>query len=95
VWRVFSSFGRKIGVAVVPRVLVELFAVEYIGVDAIIDTEIEVDCHGRATRFFKPPGFVVADLRKKDVVKQDVRECMIHVGVGKFDSNGIFSSLCK
>ncbi|KAH9316983.1 hypothetical protein KI387_018752, partial [Taxus chinensis] len=95
VWRVFSSFGRKIVVTAVPRVLVEPFAAEYIGVDAVIGTEIEVDGHGRATGFVKPPGFVVAGLRKKDAVKKAVGECMIDVGVGKYDSTAHFLSLCK
>ncbi|GLJ56095.1 hypothetical protein SUGI_1204250 [Cryptomeria japonica] len=92
VWRVFSCFGRKVLVTALPRVLVEPFAVEYMGVDAVMGTEIQVDSHGIATGFVKPPGYVLSGFRKTEAVR---RERIVDVWLLKAGSAAHSSSICK
>lgn len=93
-WNVVSSFGRKVIVTALPRVFVEPFAVEYMGVDRVIGTEIEVDGDGRATGFVLKSQ-VLAGLNKKVAVKKLAGDFMADVAVGKYKSTGHFLSLCK
>eukprot|EP01018_Ginkgo_biloba_P012728 Gb_39835 [translate_table: standard] len=93
-WRVFSSFGRRVIVTAMPTILVQPFALEYVGVDTVIGTEIEVNSSGLATGYVKSPG-VLTGLNKKNAVKGATGEGLIDVGVGKYKSTGHFLSLCK
>lgn len=93
-WNVVSSFGKKVIVTALPRVFVEAFAVEYMGVDRVIGTEIEVDAEGKATGFVVESR-VLAGLNKKDAVQKLDGDFMADVGVGKYNSTGHFLSLCK
>lgn len=91
-WKVFSSFGRKFIVTAMPRMLVEPFAVEYIGVDGVFGTEIEIDEHGRATGFVKS---VMNGSVKKEAVGRALGDLDIDVGVAKQKSTAHFLALCK
>lgn len=91
-WKVISSFGTKFIVTAMPRVLVDPFAVQYIGAEGVIGTEIEIDEHGRATGFVKS---VVNGPKKKEAVQQALGDRSIDVGVANPNSTAHFLALCK
>lgn len=91
-WRVFSACGgRRVVVTGLPRVMVERFAKDHLGADAVVGGELEVGRYGLATGLLK---------RKEDSVAERVRALFEGgdepgVGLGRPTSAGSFLSLCK
>ncbi|CAH9148355.1 unnamed protein product [Cuscuta epithymum] len=94
VYEVLASCGRKMVFTSVPRVMVEGFLREYLGVDEVKGTELQVIGKGN---FFS--GFVSADsglLVKHSALKQVFGDEKPHIGVGtsRFHDH-LFISLCQ
>ncbi|KAL0392739.1 UNVERIFIED_CONTAM: Glycerol-3-phosphate acyltransferase RAM2 [Sesamum radiatum] len=61
-WRVFSSCGRKCVLTANPRIMVEPFLKNYLGVDVVLGTEIS-SFKGIATGFVASSGCLLAGTR--------------------------------
>ncbi|OIT20458.1 glycerol-3-phosphate 2-o-acyltransferase 6 [Nicotiana attenuata] len=61
-WRVFSSCGKRCVLTASPRIMLEAFLKDYIGVDIVLGTEIET-YKGRATGFVKSQEFLLGRKR--------------------------------
>lgn len=91
-WKVFSSYGKRVVATRLPRVLVERFAREHLGADAVVGAEMEVSRRfGVATGFLKREDSPVED-RVRAVFKDDERPAM---GLGRPASASSFLRLCK
>ncbi|KAG6544229.1 hypothetical protein Mapa_014332 [Marchantia paleacea] len=93
-WRVLSSFGKRYILSANPRIMIEVFAKEYLGADEVIGTEIEVTTGGRATGFVKHPGVLVGDQKAK-ALKRTFGDQVPDVGTGDRESDYEFISMCK
>ncbi|PHT35671.1 Glycerol-3-phosphate 2-O-acyltransferase 6 [Capsicum baccatum] len=92
-WRVFSSCGERCVLTASPRILVEPFLKDYLGVDIVLGTEIET-YKGRATGFVKSPGVLVGN-NKADALKSTFGETQPEIGLGDRDTDIPFMALCK
>lgn len=96
-WPVFSSFGKRIVLTANPRVMVEPFLKEVLGVDEVLGTEIEVTKGGRATGFARKPGVLVGR-RKEEALERWIREGTRgrpEVGLGDRETDFAFMAMCK
>ncbi|KAG6541489.1 hypothetical protein Mapa_017164 [Marchantia paleacea] len=93
-WRVFSSFGKSYVLTANPRIMVEVFAKEYLGADEVIGSEIEVTKGGRATGFLKAPGVCVGE-NKAAALLNKFGDIKPDVGLGDRETDHPFMSLCK
>ncbi|XVF58181.1 hypothetical protein PTKIN_Ptkin07bG0042700 [Pterospermum kingtungense] len=93
-WRVFSSCGKRCVLTANPRVMVEPFLKEYLGVDMVIGTEIHV-FRGRATGLVKSPGVLVGT-NKADALERAFKDDpKPDIGLGDRNTDFPFMKLCK
>ncbi|MCO5585944.1 hypothetical protein L7F22_039879 [Adiantum nelumboides] len=93
-WRVFSSFGTRCLLTANPRLFVEPFAKEFLGVDLVIGSELAFTRSGRATGFVKPPGVLVGDNKGAAILKHFPHDAP-DVGLGDRTSDFPFLAMCK
>ena len=94
-WKVFSSFGKRVVLTANPRVMVEPFLKEMLGVDEVMGTEIEVSKNGRATGFLKKPGVLVGEHKEEALKRWSMGGGCPHVGLGDQATDFPFMALCK
>lgn len=92
-WRVFSSFGKRCILTPHPRIMVDTFAVDYLGVDQVLGSELEMTKSGRATGFVKGP-VLLGDV-KAMMLKKTFGADLPDVGLGDRKSDYPFLALCK
>ncbi|KAK9090594.1 hypothetical protein Sjap_023771 [Stephania japonica] len=92
-WRVFSSCGQRCVLTANPRIMVEAFLKEYLGVDMVVGTEIG-SYKGRATGLICKPGILVGK-NKADALVKVFGENTPDVGLGDRHTDFPFMSLCK
>ncbi|PHT96522.1 hypothetical protein BC332_34552 [Capsicum chinense] len=92
-WRAFSSCGTRCVLTTNPRIMVEPFLKDYLGVDMVLGTEIEI-YKGRATGFVRSPGVLVGK-KKADALRKAYGEIQPEIGLGDSDSDIPFMTLCK
>ncbi|XP_047336696.1 glycerol-3-phosphate 2-O-acyltransferase 6-like [Impatiens glandulifera] len=105
-WKVFNSFGKRYIVTRSPRIMVEHFAENFLGVDKVVGMELETYWKSsRATGFAKKPE-ILSDLSEVKNSGEVDGNCLIkefgkdfpHVGLVSFDTIQThlhFLSLCK
>lgn len=76
----------------IPTVMVEPFLKEYLGVDMVVGTEIEIQ-NGRATGFVCQPGIITGE--KKVAVLREAFDQSPDIGLGDRSSDYPFMKLCK
>ncbi|GAV85068.1 Acyltransferase domain-containing protein/HAD domain-containing protein [Cephalotus follicularis] len=94
-WRVLSSCGKRCVLTANPRIMVEAFLKDYLGVDMVIGTEVDT-FKGRATGLVKSPGVLVGK-NKADALKKAFSEAeeMPEIGLGDRKTDYPFMELCK
>ncbi|CAM6099235.1 unnamed protein product [Calypogeia fissa] len=92
--RVFSSAGRRYVLTANPRIMVEVFAKEFLFADAVLGTEIEVTRGGRATGFVKCPGVLLGEEKAKALYRT-LGDHVADIGMGDRASDSGFISMCK
>ncbi|XP_074568812.1 glycerol-3-phosphate acyltransferase RAM2-like [Curcuma longa] len=92
-WRVFSACGRRCVLTANPRVMVEAFLKDYLGVHLVIATEIQT-YRGRATGFVSRPGVLVGR-NKAAAMRKHMPEAAPEIGLGDRESDYPFMSLCQ
>ncbi|KAF3625289.1 putative prolyl 4-hydroxylase 6 [Capsicum annuum] len=93
-WRVLSSCGKRCVITANPRIMVEVYLKEYLGVDMVIGTEI-CTYKGRATGFVNEDGVLVGDNKAKALQKAFDSTFTPHIGIGDRKSDFPFMNLCK
>ncbi|PSR87627.1 Glycerol-3-phosphate 2-O-acyltransferase [Actinidia chinensis var. chinensis] len=91
-WRVFSACGRRCVLTANPRVMVEGFLKEYLGVDMVLGTEIG-SYKGRATGLVVGPGFLVGT-NKAEALRKAFSDAP-DIGIGDRKTDFPFMRLCK
>ena len=94
-WRVLAAGKRRWVVTTNPRVMVEPFLKECLGVGVVMGTELAV-YRGRATGFVRRPGVLVGE-RKAAEVKKVLGNgtAAPEIGIGDRTSDFLFMKLCK
>jgi glycerol-3-phosphate acyltransferase len=94
-WRVVSSFGKRYLLTATPRIMVEPFAVTYLGVDKVLGTELHVTKSGIATGLLMSPGVLLGKKKAAALRCEFGDTTMPDVGIGDRLSDHPFLSLCK
>ena len=107
-WRVFSAFGRRYVLTSSPRLMVEPFALQYLGADGVIGTELHILSgfgQQRASGFVLPSRCMVGEGKAigfrryfSDSSRGAAHEHTmvdVHVGLGNGSNDHPFLSLCK
>ncbi|KAA8529490.1 hypothetical protein F0562_033711 [Nyssa sinensis] len=92
-WRVFSACGKRCVLTANPRVMVEGFLKDFLGVDLVLGTEIG-SYKGRATGLVNKPGVLVGK-KKADALKKAFGDSQPEIGVGDRHTDFPFMELCK
>ncbi|KAJ0095119.1 hypothetical protein Patl1_16294 [Pistacia atlantica] len=92
-WRVFSSCGKRCVLTANPRIMVEAFLKDLLGVDMVVGTEIAT-YRGRATGFVRRPGVLVGD-KKADGLRKAFGEAKPEIGLGDRHTDFPFMAMCK
>ncbi|PPS19987.1 hypothetical protein GOBAR_AA00585 [Gossypium barbadense] len=92
-WRVFTSCGKRCVLTANPRIMVEAFLKDLLGVDMVLGTEIGT-YKGRATGFVCKPGVLVGK-NKADALKKAFGETKPDVGLGDRHTDIPFMAMCK
>ncbi|KAL3326755.1 hypothetical protein AABB24_037445 [Solanum stoloniferum] len=92
-WRVFSSCGKRCVLTSTPRIMVEPFLKDYLGVDIVLGTEIET-YKGRATGFVRFPGVLIGK-NKANALRRIFGETQPEIGLGNCDTEIPYMTLCK
>ncbi|KDP45443.1 hypothetical protein JCGZ_09692 [Jatropha curcas] len=93
-WRVLSSCGKRCVLTANPRIMVEAFLKDFIDVDMVIGTEIDI-YKGRATGLVRSPGILVGK-NKADALEKAFNDCpMPDIGLGDRKTDYPFMKLCK
>ncbi|EFJ27724.1 hypothetical protein SELMODRAFT_94909 [Selaginella moellendorffii] len=92
------SFGKKYMVTAAPRIMVEPFLKEYLGVESVVGTELQVLSNGYCTGLIQSGSLLLSGRRKLEALKNFFET--IHVscpdtGFGSSDSDYPFMSWCK
>ncbi|MBA0840981.1 hypothetical protein Goarm_003513, partial [Gossypium armourianum] len=91
-WRVFTSCGKRCVLTANPRIMVEAFLKDLLGVDMVLGTEIGT-YKGRATGFVCKPGVLVGK-NKADALKKAFGETKPDVGLGDRHTDIPFMAMC-
>ncbi|KAL6571422.1 CAAX geranylgeranyltransferase alpha subunit [Orobanche hederae] len=93
-WRVFSSCGRKCVITANPRIMVEPFLKNYLGVDDVLGTEIS-SCKGVATGLVAASGVLVGKNKAVGLRRTFGGEYVPDIGIGDRKTDFHFMKLCK
>ncbi|KAI5074733.1 hypothetical protein GOP47_0010694 [Adiantum capillus-veneris] len=94
-YQVLVSCSSRYVVTSFPRVMVEYFLKEHVGVNEVFGTELQVSAGGFCTGLVgKPPG-VLCGQRKAETMRKVFGERGPDVGVGKAGGDVPFLSVCK
>ncbi|KAF8413187.1 hypothetical protein HHK36_001163 [Tetracentron sinense] len=94
-WNLFRKCKRKVVVTANLRVMVEPFVRDFLGVQKVLGTEIEVNPKTkRATGFLKKPGLLLGDLKRSAIFEEFDGESP-DIGLGDRESDYDFMAICK
>lgn len=93
-WRVLSSCGRKCVLTESPRIMVEPFLKNYLGVDLVLGTEIS-SWWGVATGFMARGGVLVGEQKAMALRKAFESSLVPEIGIGDSEADFPFMNLCK
>jgi phosphoserine phosphatase len=96
-YKLFTACAHRYVVTANPRIMVEPFLKDYLGVDAVMGTEIQVSKSGYATGFVTAPGVLVG-AHKEHVVKKNFGtgpDDVPDVALGDRPTDYPFMRLCK
>lgn len=93
-YRVFISCEKRYVVTANPRIIVEPFLKEYLDVDAVMGTELQISSGGYATGFVTGPGVLVGTAKQR-AVKKYFGSDQPDLGLGDRTSDFAFMDLCK
>ncbi|KAK1441085.1 hypothetical protein QVD17_06922 [Tagetes erecta] len=93
-WRVFSTCGKRCVLTANPRIMVEPFLKEYLGVDLVLGTEID-SWKGIATGLVKPPGVLVGSNKAQVLFKAFKNTSLPELALGDRETDYAFMKLCK
>ncbi|KAK6145951.1 hypothetical protein DH2020_019820 [Rehmannia glutinosa] len=93
-WRVFSSCGRKCVLTANPRIMVEPYLKNYLGVDVVLGTEIS-SYKGIATGFVTSIGVLVGKNKATALRRTFGADSVPDIGIGDRKTDFPFMKLCK
>ncbi|KAK1441093.1 hypothetical protein QVD17_06931 [Tagetes erecta] len=93
-WQVFSACGKRCVLTANPRIMVEPFLKEYLGVDFVLGTEID-SWKGIATGLVKPPGVLVGSNKAQVLFKAFKDTSLPQLALGDRETDYAYMKLCK
>ncbi|XP_044504073.1 probable glycerol-3-phosphate acyltransferase 8 [Mangifera indica] len=94
-YEVLDKCKRKVVVTANPTLMVEPFVKDFLGVDKVLGTEIEVNPKTkRATGFVKKPGILIGKWKTLAILKEFGEE-VPDLGIGDRESDHDFLAICK
>ncbi|KAJ7568621.1 hypothetical protein O6H91_01G041000 [Diphasiastrum complanatum] len=93
-FKVFTSCSKKYAITSMPRIMIEPFVKEYLNVEQVLGTELQVTENGVYTGFVKQPGIIVGKNKVK-AMKENFGGDYPDICLGDGKNDYQFLALCK
>ncbi|KAJ7283040.1 hypothetical protein O6H91_19G020200 [Diphasiastrum complanatum] len=92
--KILNACGKRCVITAMPRIMVEPFLKDYLSVDHVLGSEVQLTSGGRFTGFLKSPGVLVG-AQKLEAVRKSFAMKSPDIGIGDCSTDHPFLAFCK